>query len=64
MRTDFIQCMFSIICYLNISVVLKVVNRVIYDRNYLTVKNNSTFIFHHHILFWVLSLQNFKKMKP
>lgn len=46
----FLQCMVSIIGYLKILVLLKVVNRAIYDRNYLTMKNNLTFIFHYHIL--------------
>lgn len=46
----FLQCMISIIGYLKILVLLKVVNRAIYDRNYLTMKNNLTFIFHYHII--------------
>lgn len=52
----FLQCTISIIGYLKISAVLKVVNRAIYDRNYLTVKTNLTFIFHYHILCWVFCL--------
>jgi len=48
--------MVSFIGYLKFSVVLKVLNRAIYDRNYLTVKTNLNFVFHYHILCWVFCL--------